>query len=201
MHYNLQGFCIHVRSIKAMTQQQFAEFMDVSPGTVSRWENGKAIPDLKHLGVMRTIARKQHRQSNKLIISVCPVIKVMLLHDDPCTIVAVSRGFLDASGLKADDVETIKHSATWVRAVDEIAMHPGYAARDIAWATLRHKSNTMGWLEGIIYHTNDGGCLMYEGRQVERGPYSVEIVPYAATERLPDDDYTDAVASYHAGYP
>lgn len=39
-------FLKHLRKSKGMTQEQLAEYFDVSSRTVSRWENGSNMPDL-----------------------------------------------------------------------------------------------------------------------------------------------------------
>lgn len=40
------GFLKELRKLKGLTQEQFAEIVNVSNRTVSRWENGNNLPDL-----------------------------------------------------------------------------------------------------------------------------------------------------------
>lgn len=43
-----------------LTQKRFAELLNVSVGTINRWENGKSKPTISAMGSIRMICEEYH---------------------------------------------------------------------------------------------------------------------------------------------
>jgi transcriptional regulator with XRE-family HTH domain len=62
------GFVKKVRKKSGLDQQDFAKAVGVHTGTVSRWENGHAAPELKHLDAMLGLLKPPLKLSDCLYL-------------------------------------------------------------------------------------------------------------------------------------
>ena len=58
------AFLKELRNQKGLTQEQFAEIINVSNRTVSRWENGETIPNMETL---KLLSKEFNVSINKLL--------------------------------------------------------------------------------------------------------------------------------------
>jgi len=96
--------CRRARLIKGLTQQLFAEEMDVDPATVSRWECGKLVPSPTTLSRIRDISSRAEPAHSDVYISASPTIKYMCQRDNFLKPLVISKGLAEAAGFDPDDV-------------------------------------------------------------------------------------------------
>lgn len=94
--------CRRARLIRGLTQEQFADEMDVDPGTVSRWERGKLIPNPGPLSKIRRICHMADPCYSPDYFERAPAYKMMVHTGDLLMPMMVSQGVLDQCGLSRE---------------------------------------------------------------------------------------------------
>ena len=141
MHGGLVDWAVEIRRLrrsKLLKQAALASVLGIDQATVSRWENGKAIPELGMQRRLRDLLRRSVPDESLLRHAVAVSLGSIVLSDEQRIMQAVSAGYSRAHGLpqhampgrcnrgKFGDVEVL---------VEEVARR-GFYRGDIASATL-----------------------------------------------------------------
>jgi transcriptional regulator with XRE-family HTH domain len=153
------------RLLRQETQEQFAEYMDVDPCTVSRWECGKLEPHPKALASIREIIMRHNPMLSHDYIERSPSIKYVCTYDDFKHGVTCSRGLAEMHGLTVE--EMISNSDEfWTEHDDAINSmvqnDPRWRKGEIAFIETVHIT-TMDWMQTIAAPMGDTGCVLWEG--------------------------------------
>jgi transcriptional regulator with XRE-family HTH domain len=141
-----------MRRLRSMKQAHLAELLDVTQGTVSRWENGSHAPDpeqVKKLEVLMSVPLDSAVHAGLRRLIELATIPVHLVCDATHRLLAASPAREAVWGVSAQE---LRGQSLWCFASDEVRAVEG-RLKDAGWYDA-HAPAVSGWTNG-----NDGERL------------------------------------------